>query len=129
MLPAAGTYHFPWEINSVSVPEGKTLRTFGRLHSYDMTSSKATITAQHTSVQHCIQVCTKFVEPFQAHIGSLYLVLGETEYGQGKSICVFSFYGTRNNLEWLPKLVPLNFLDFISQPALPMVKDSWKTKY
>ncbi|XP_071309048.1 cyclin-dependent kinase 3 isoform X2 [Agelaius tricolor] len=29
MLPSAGVYYFPWEINS-SVPEGKTLRTFGR---------------------------------------------------------------------------------------------------
>lgn len=29
MLPNAGVYYFPWEINS-SVPEGETLRTFGR---------------------------------------------------------------------------------------------------
>lgn len=29
MLPNAGVYYFPWEINS-SVPEGEALRTFGR---------------------------------------------------------------------------------------------------
>lgn len=29
MLPGAGVYYFPWEINS-SVPEGEALRTFGR---------------------------------------------------------------------------------------------------
>nr|XP_060620627.1 CST complex subunit TEN1 [Anolis sagrei ordinatus]XP_060620628.1 CST complex subunit TEN1 [Anolis sagrei ordinatus] len=88
MLPAPGTYHFPWEINSASVPEGKTLRTFGRLHSYDMTSSQAIITAQHASVQHSIWVCTKLVEPFQAHLGSPYLVLGETECGEGENVIV-----------------------------------------
>ncbi|CAI7935427.1 CST complex subunit TEN1, partial [Podarcis lilfordi] len=80
MLPDAGTYHFPWEINSALIPEGKTLRTFGRLHSYDVVSSQAILTAQQTSVQHIIQVCTKFVEPFQAQLGALYIVLGETEH-------------------------------------------------
>nr|XP_013797315.1 PREDICTED: CST complex subunit TEN1-like [Apteryx mantelli mantelli] len=29
MLPNAGIYYFPWEING-SVPEGEALRTFGR---------------------------------------------------------------------------------------------------
>lgn len=29
MLPSAGVYYFPWEINS-SIPEGEALRTFGR---------------------------------------------------------------------------------------------------
>ncbi|CAI5766070.1 CST complex subunit TEN1 [Podarcis lilfordi] len=77
MLPDAGTYHFPWEINSALIPEGKTLRTFGRLHSYDVVSSQAILTAQQTSVQHIIQVCTKFVEPFQAQLGALYIVLGK----------------------------------------------------
>nr|XP_056712878.1 CST complex subunit TEN1 [Euleptes europaea] len=81
MLPDAAKYHFPWEVNLASVPEGKTLRTFGRLHSYDLVSSKAILTAQHSSVQHHISVCTKFVEPFQAQLGSLYIVLGETELG------------------------------------------------
>ncbi|XP_061472233.1 CST complex subunit TEN1 [Rhineura floridana] len=86
MLPDAGTYHFPWEINSASVPEGKSLRTFGRLYSYDVVSSQATLTVQHTSVQHCIRVCTKFVEPFQAQLGALYIVLGETECKDGKEM-------------------------------------------
>ncbi|XP_034960408.1 CST complex subunit TEN1 [Zootoca vivipara] len=88
MLPDAGTYHFPWEINSALIPEGKTLRTFGRLHSYDVVSSQAILTAQHTSVQHCIQVCTKFVEPFQAQLGALYIVLGETEHKEGNEMVI-----------------------------------------
>ncbi|XP_062979298.1 CST complex subunit TEN1 [Elgaria multicarinata webbii] len=86
MLPAAGTYHFPWEINSASVSEGMTLRTFGRLHSYDLVCSQATLTAQHASVQYCCRVCTKFVEPFQALLGSQYIVLGEAEYEEGEEI-------------------------------------------
>ncbi|KAG8129018.1 hypothetical protein E2320_015757, partial [Naja naja] len=86
MLPAAATYHFPWEINSTSVPEGKTLRTYGRLHSYDMAISQAILTAQHASDQHRIPVCTKFVEPFQAQLGSWYIVLGETEFKEGEMI-------------------------------------------
>lgn len=86
MLPAAGVYHLPWEINSESVPEGRTLRTYGRLHSYDMVNSQATFTAQHSSVCYCIRVCTKFVEPFQAQLGSLYIALGETEYSNGKEL-------------------------------------------
>lgn len=57
-----------------------------RLHSYDMAISQAILTAQHASDQHCIQVCTKFVEPFQAQLGSLYIVLGETEFKDGKDI-------------------------------------------
>ncbi|XP_053145387.1 CST complex subunit TEN1 [Hemicordylus capensis] len=86
MLPAAAVYYFLWEVNTKSVPEGKTLRTFGRLQSYDMVSSQAVLTAHHSSVQHCICVCTKFVEPFQAQLGSLYIVLGEAEYRNGKEI-------------------------------------------
>ncbi|KAF7248962.1 CST complex subunit TEN1 [Varanus komodoensis] len=86
MLPAAGIYHFPWEINSASVSEGKTLRTFGRLQSYDMVSSQAILTSQHASVQHCIRVCTKFVEPFQAQLGSLYVALGEAEFEEGEAM-------------------------------------------
>ncbi|XP_007437685.1 CST complex subunit TEN1 [Python bivittatus] len=86
MLPEVGMYHFPWEINFTSVPEGKVLRTFGRLHSYDMAISQAILTAQHTSGQHCIPVCTKFVEPFQAQLGSSYIVLGETEFKEGEMV-------------------------------------------
>ncbi|XP_054832874.1 CST complex subunit TEN1 [Eublepharis macularius] len=86
MLPDAAEYHFPWEVNVVSVPEGKTLRTFGRLHSYDLVSSKAILTAQHNKVQHLICICTKFVEPFQAQLGSTYIVLGETELGNDEMV-------------------------------------------
>ncbi|KAM6468990.1 CST complex subunit TEN1 [Liasis olivaceus] len=86
MLPEVGMYHFPWEINFTSVPEGKVLRTFGRLHSYDMAISQAILTTQHTSGQHCIPVCTKFVEPFQAQLGSSYIVLGETEFKEGEMV-------------------------------------------
>ncbi|XP_077183862.1 CST complex subunit TEN1 [Paroedura picta] len=85
MLPDAAKYHFPWEVNLESFPERKTLRTFGRLHSYDLVSSKAILTAQHNSVHH-ISVCTKFVEPFQAQLGSVYLVLGETELWNGEEV-------------------------------------------
>ncbi|XP_015269960.1 PREDICTED: CST complex subunit TEN1 [Gekko japonicus] len=85
MLPDAAKYHFPWEVNLASVSERKTLRTFGRLYSYDLVSSKAILAAQHSSIQH-IWVCTKFVEPFQAQLGSVYIVLGETELGNGKEV-------------------------------------------
>ncbi|CAI7935426.1 CST complex subunit TEN1, partial [Podarcis lilfordi] len=98
MLPDAGTYHFPWEINSALIPEGKTLRTFGRLHSYDVVSSQAILTAQQTSVQHIIQVCTKFVEPFQAQLGALYIVLGETEHKEG-IILMLVTYGIKCGAE------------------------------
>ncbi|XP_048348000.1 CST complex subunit TEN1 isoform X2 [Sphaerodactylus townsendi] len=57
-----------------------------RLYSYDLVNSEAILTAQHNSVQHHISVCTKFVEPFQAQLGSLYIVLGETELGNGEKI-------------------------------------------
>ncbi|XP_067403945.1 CST complex subunit TEN1 [Emydura macquarii macquarii] len=84
MMPSAGVYYFPWEINSGSVPDGETLRTFGRLHCYDMVQSEAILTALHSSVQHQVRVCTSFVEPFQAQLGSLYVVLGETEERDGE---------------------------------------------
>ncbi|KAM9119030.1 CST complex subunit TEN1 [Pangshura tecta] len=84
MLPSPGVYYFPWEINSGSVTDGETLRTFGRLHCYDMVQSEAILTALHSSVQHQVYVCTKFVEPFQAQLGSLYVALGEIEQRDGK---------------------------------------------
>ncbi|KAM6050069.1 CST complex subunit TEN1 isoform 2-T2 [Theristicus caerulescens] len=83
MLPSAGVYYFPWEINS-SVPEGEALRTFGRLCCYDMARSEAVLTAQHSSAQYQVCVDTKFVEPFQAQLGSCYMVLGEAEHREGK---------------------------------------------
>ncbi|XP_054077269.1 CST complex subunit TEN1 isoform X2 [Rissa tridactyla] len=83
MLPNAGVYYFPWEINS-SVPEGEVLRTFGRLCSYDLAQSKAVLAAQHSSAQYHVCVDTKFVEPFQAQLGSRYVVLGEAEHREGE---------------------------------------------
>uniref|UniRef100_A0A8C0UVE6 CST complex subunit TEN1 n=1 Tax=Cyanistes caeruleus TaxID=156563 RepID=A0A8C0UVE6_CYACU len=84
MLPSAGVYYFPWEINS-SVPEGKTLRTFGRLCCYDLARSEAVLTTQHNSAQYQVCVDTKFVEPFQAQVGSFYMVLGEAEHREVKA--------------------------------------------
>ncbi|XP_027547747.1 CST complex subunit TEN1 isoform X2 [Neopelma chrysocephalum] len=84
MLPSAGVYYFPWEINN-SVPEGEALRTFGRLCCYDLARSEAVLTAQHSSAQYQICVDTKFVEPFQAQLGSFYIVLGEAEYREETS--------------------------------------------
>ncbi|NXI39996.1 TEN1L protein, partial [Galbula dea] len=83
MLPSAGVYYFPWEINS-SVPEGEALRTFGRLCHYDLARSEAILTAQHSSAQYQVHVNTKFVEPFQAQLGSCYMVLGEAEHREGE---------------------------------------------
>ncbi|KFQ25793.1 CST complex subunit TEN1, partial [Merops nubicus] len=82
MLPSAGVYYFPWEVNS-SVPEGEVLRTFGRLNFYDLARSEAVLTAQHSSAQYQVCVDTKFVEPFQAQLGSCYMVLGEAEQREG----------------------------------------------
>uniref|UniRef100_A0A8C0EI23 CST complex subunit TEN1 n=1 Tax=Bubo bubo TaxID=30461 RepID=A0A8C0EI23_BUBBB len=84
MLPSAGVYYFPWEINS-SVPEGEALRTFGRLCCYDLVRSEAVLTAQHSSAQYRVCVDTKFVEPFQAQLGSCYIVLGEAEHREESS--------------------------------------------
>ncbi|NXP46439.1 TEN1L protein, partial [Heliornis fulica] len=87
MLPGAGVYYLPWEMNS-SVPEGEALRTFGRLCSYDLVQSEAILTAQHSSAQYQVRVDTKFVEPFQAHLGSCYMVLGEAEHREGQGLVV-----------------------------------------
>ncbi|XP_007958052.1 CST complex subunit TEN1 [Orycteropus afer afer] len=80
MLPRPGVYHFPWEVSAGQVPDGGSLRTFGRLGLYDMIQSRVTLTAQHGADQHQVLVCTKLVEPFQAQVGSLYMVLGELEH-------------------------------------------------
>ncbi|KAM5308691.1 CST complex subunit TEN1 isoform 1-T1 [Glossophaga mutica] len=79
-LPEPGVYYFPWEVCAGQVPDGGTLRTFGRLCLYDVTQSRVTLTAQRGSEQHQVLVCTKLVEPFQAQVGSLYMVLGELEH-------------------------------------------------
>ncbi|XP_003461476.1 CST complex subunit TEN1 [Cavia porcellus] len=80
MLPCPGIYYLPWEVATGHVPEGGALRTFGRLHLYDVTQSRVTLTAQHGSDQHQVLVSTELVEPFQAQVGSLYMVLGDLEH-------------------------------------------------
>lgn len=55
-----------------------------RLCLYDMTQSQVTLTAQHGSDQHQIIISTKWVEPFEAQVGSLYVVLGDLEHQKGK---------------------------------------------
>lgn len=87
MLPKPGVYYFPWEVSAGHVPDGGTLRTFGRLNVYDMTQSQVTLTAHRGSERHQVLVCTKLVEPFQAQVGSLYIVLGELEHQkEGRSL-------------------------------------------
>lgn len=83
MLPQAAAYYFPWEVTAGHVPEGGALRTFGRLSFYDASQSRVVLLAQHGPEQHRLLVCTALVEPFQAQLGSLYIVLGELEQQQG----------------------------------------------
>ncbi|CAL8351138.1 unnamed protein product [Boreogadus saida] len=83
MLPAAAVAYFPWEINSGSLQEGESVRTFGRLMYYQPEESKATLTTRHASAQHKVIVHTLFVEPFNAIIGAQYMVLGEIENCEG----------------------------------------------
>ncbi|XP_040845578.1 CST complex subunit TEN1 [Ochotona curzoniae] len=80
MLPKPGVYYFPWEVSAGHLPDGSTLRTFGRLCAYRMSESRVTLTALHESQQHEVLVCSKLVEPFHAQLGSLYIVLGELEH-------------------------------------------------
>ncbi|KAG7486926.1 CST complex subunit TEN1 [Solea senegalensis] len=84
MLPAAAVFHFPWEIISGSIQEGESVRTFGRLVSYQSEESRATLSAQHASKEHNVVVHTLFVEPFNPIIGAQYIVLGETENAEGE---------------------------------------------
>ncbi|KAF7655668.1 hypothetical protein LDENG_00052710 [Lucifuga dentata] len=88
MLPAAAAFHFPWEINSETVQEGKAVRTFGKLVCYQPEESRATLSAQHTSKDHHVVVHTLFVEPFDPIIGAQYLVLGETENAEGVGVLI-----------------------------------------
>uniref|UniRef100_A0A3Q0RK62 CST complex subunit TEN1 n=1 Tax=Amphilophus citrinellus TaxID=61819 RepID=A0A3Q0RK62_AMPCI len=88
MLPSAAVFHFPWEINSGSVQEGESVRTFGRwqlllLLYYQPEESRATLSAQHASKEHQVVVHTLFVEPFNPIIGAQYIVLGEIENDEG----------------------------------------------
>ncbi|CAO2646140.1 CST complex subunit TEN1 [Lemmus lemmus] len=86
MLPRPGIYYFPWEVSDGQVPDGSTLRTFGRLLCYDMTRSLVTLTAQQRSDQCQLRICTKLVEPFEPRVGFLYMVLGELEHEEGSVV-------------------------------------------
>ncbi|XP_040891630.1 CST complex subunit TEN1 [Toxotes jaculatrix] len=88
MLPAAAAFRFPWEVNSESVQEGESVRTFGRLVSYQPEESMATLSAQYASKEHHVVVHTLFVEPFNPIIGAQYIVLGETENTEGVGMVV-----------------------------------------
>uniref|UniRef100_UPI00398EF109 CST complex subunit TEN1 isoform X1 n=2 Tax=Pristiophorus japonicus TaxID=55135 RepID=UPI00398EF109 len=79
MLPQAGVFHFLWEICSGGVEEGSALRTFGRLTNYDAGISEAILSVHHNSIGYQLCVRTSLVEPFEARIGSEYMVLGEME--------------------------------------------------
>ncbi|CAJ1053650.1 CST complex subunit TEN1 isoform X1 [Xyrichtys novacula] len=79
MLPAAAVFHYPWEINSGAVEEGQSVRVFGRLTYYQPEESRATLSTQHASKEHCVVVNTKHVEPFDPITGAQYIALGETE--------------------------------------------------
>lgn len=82
MLPAPAQYHYVWEISSGDVPVGSTVRTFGRLSSYDSARSEALLTAHHSAAQYTLRLNTRFVEPFSAQLGSYYLALGELDSGE-----------------------------------------------
>ncbi|XP_029401737.1 CST complex subunit TEN1 isoform X2 [Mus pahari] len=88
MLPKPGIYYFPWEISDGQVPEGSTLRTFGRLYLYDMARSLVTLAAPQKPDQCQLLVCTNLVEPFEAHVNFLYMVLGDLECMEGGAFVV-----------------------------------------
>ncbi|GCC26203.1 CST complex subunit TEN1 [Chiloscyllium punctatum] len=83
MLPQAGEFYFLWEICSGGVEEGNTVRTFGRLTTYDARISEAILSVHRNSIDYQLQVRTSLVEPFEARIGSEYMVLGEIETAAG----------------------------------------------
>ncbi|XP_053712727.1 CST complex subunit TEN1-like [Synchiropus splendidus] len=88
MLPAAAVFHFPWEVKSGRVAEGTSLRTFGRLTSYESGESRATLSSHNASEEHTVTVQTQFVEPFNPIMGAHYLVLGEVEEVEGVGVVV-----------------------------------------
>ncbi|XP_054635492.1 CST complex subunit TEN1 isoform X1 [Dunckerocampus dactyliophorus] len=88
MLPAHATYYFQWEIKPGALPEGVSVRTFGRLTCYEQDMSRATLTAQHASKEHHVVINTSLVEPFHPIIGAQYLVLGETDSTDGVDMMV-----------------------------------------
>lgn len=103
-----------------------------RLCLYDVTQSRVTLRAQHGSDEHQILVCTKLVEPFQAHVDSLYLVLGELQH-QGKPwlhspLSRWVRGGAVFSEDWawlLPQQETLTGASFPST-SVHKFKDSWK---
>lgn len=57
---------------------------FFRLVCYQPEESRATLSTQHASKEHCVVVHTLFVEPFNPITGAQYIVLGEIEKDEGK---------------------------------------------
>ncbi|XP_005993283.1 CST complex subunit TEN1 [Latimeria chalumnae] len=85
-LPEAGQYKFLWEISLGEIQEGKSVRTFGRLISYDAEQSEVILATQHDSSQYQVIVSTTFVEPFQPHFGTPYITLGEIQKKEGDQV-------------------------------------------
>nr|XP_055053922.1 CST complex subunit TEN1 [Misgurnus anguillicaudatus] len=83
MLPHPAVFHLPWEINALT--EGASVRTYGRLTSYQPEESRVVLSAQQSSKKCQVSVRTTFVEPFHPIYGAQYLVLGEVEKTEGVS--------------------------------------------
>ncbi|XP_017293250.1 CST complex subunit TEN1 [Kryptolebias marmoratus] len=86
ILPPVAEFRFPWEMSSVK--DGESVRTFGRLVSYQPEESRATLSAQHASKEHQVFVKTVFVEPFNPIIGAQYLVLGEADISEELGVVI-----------------------------------------
>ncbi|XP_067910464.1 CST complex subunit TEN1 isoform X4 [Heterodontus francisci] len=54
-----------------------------RLTAYDVRISQAILSVHRKSIDYQFRVCTSLVEPFEARIGSEYMVLGEMETTSG----------------------------------------------
>jgi hypothetical protein len=61
-----------------------TLPVPSRLYLYDMARSLMTLAAPQKPDQCQLLVCTNLVEPFEAHVNFLYMVLGDLERMEGK---------------------------------------------
>uniref|UniRef100_UPI00358FB541 CST complex subunit TEN1 isoform X2 n=1 Tax=Myxine glutinosa TaxID=7769 RepID=UPI00358FB541 len=95
-LPAAAVWHFLWELsdtftistaeageNSDQAASVQSVRTYGRLASYNAQTSRAILYISRHGTTHSLKVNTSLVEPFAAHNGSFYLFLGELEKLEG----------------------------------------------
>ncbi|XP_060702844.1 CST complex subunit TEN1 isoform X2 [Hemiscyllium ocellatum] len=58
-------------------------RSVDRLTTYDARISEAILSVHRNSIDYQLQVRTSLVEPFEARIGSEYMVLGEIETAAG----------------------------------------------